>query len=252
MAVERINSTLWPPSPTERQAQLLSQHLEVVTLFTGKKGRGKSISMVCMAWYLREIFNLKVVLVSTKMGLTKRFGPYQYINERDFFAQLDKISEISEDMDDATLGAAVDEVLAKMGVSIYGALLLFDESYKLFDARTPSDKSVRVFGYFVAQSRHYHCTIVMSAPREDMIDKRVRQQVDWIGACRYYKAKRVAAVHFERGFEVWNMFVQAEYYFGLYDTHNLLGYRKKHLDIKGVYNKTAIDKAKAEAEQEEA
>ena len=153
------------------------------------------------------------------------------MDEREFIDNLDRLTKVSKNTDDGQVGDAIEEVMKNMGISIQNALLVFDEAYKFFDARTPSDKLVRVFGYFVAQSRHYKSSLFLISPNRDMIDKRVRRQIDWFGRCFTNQRTKVTTVRLTGGVESVRMRINGPSYWDMYDTHAILGFRAKHLNI---------------------
>lgn len=215
--------------------ELLSRLVEQVTLLEGKKRRGKTLGAVAISYNLRELFGMNIVTVGSKMGLRDSFGPYQLLDEREFLSELDKITTVTKQTPDSELEGAIDEVLARLGINIYKSCLDFDEAYKLFDSRTPQDKLVRVFGYFIAQSAHYHATILLMSPHRDMIDKRVRRQVDWFGRCYYLRKKETVLIRFKQGLiDTWKLKVPGPKYWHMFDSWTLLGYRKKSLEIEGL------------------
>lgn len=218
---ERINR--------ERLARLV----ETCTVFVAKKRRGKTLSLVAVTSNMRDWFGMPVVVVGSRMGLTEDYGPYTYLSERDLLNELEKVTEITKASDDE-LGEALDVALERLGVQIYGCILVFDEAYKFFDCRTPSDKLVRIFGYLVAQMAHYHLTILLSAPYKKMLDGRVRFQIDWTGTCFYNKKTKVCIVRFTQGLNYFPVYVRGENYFHMFDSWVILGYRTKHLEISSL------------------
>jgi len=215
---------------TVRTQELLTRLLETCALLTGKKGRGKTLSAIAIAWQLRELFGRHVVTVGSKAGLKPSFGPFTYLDEKMFLGELEKLTEVTR-VSDNELSAAIDNVLRSMGISVIGSTMLFDEAYKLFDCRTPSDKVVRVFGHFISQQRHYHITTLLLTPHEDMLDKRIRRQVDWHGKCYHNKFTDMCTVRFTGGLESWKLKIDGLNYYHLYDSWVVLGFRRKHLEI---------------------
>ena len=224
----------------EKRMDILSRVVESCTMLEGKKGRGKTITGVALSYNLREAFNMPTICVGSRMGLIKDiYGPYEFIDEREFLDILENITAVSKFTPEKQLGLAIDEALKSMGINILGANMVFDESYKLFDSRTPSDKLVRIFGYLIAQMRHYHLTVLLLTPHRDMVDKRVRRQVDNMGRCFFNKRREKCTVWLRGGGSTWKMsvnnidqFGMRPNYYDMYDSWTLLGFRKKHLDIK--------------------
>ena len=215
-----------------KQTEALGTLVRSITFFEGKKGRGKSLAALAMSYQMREFFGMPVVVIGSSMDMTDDYGPYTYLDEREFIGNLDSITKVTKSTDQDTVDNAVETALGNMGVTVYDSLLIFDEAYKLFDARTPSDKLVRVFGYFVAQSRHYKATIFITSPNRDMIDKRVRRQIDYFGRCFTNKKTGITTVRLRGGAESWKMRIFGPNYYHMYNSWNLLGYRAKHLQIK--------------------
>jgi len=214
-----------------KQAEALGSLIRNITFFEGKKGRGKSLACLAMAYQMREFYSIKPVVIGTSMDMTEAFGPYTYLDEREFIANLDAITKISKNSNDTIVGNAVEKALDTMGISILNSLLIFDEAYKLFDARTPSDKLVRVFGYFIAQSRHYKCTIFMTSPNRDMLDKRIRRQIDYFGRCFTNKKSHITSVRIRGGADSWKMRIFGPNYYPMYNSWNILGFRPSSLKI---------------------
>ena len=215
----------------QKQAEAIGSLVRQITLFEGKKGRGKTLAAVAIAYQMREFFDIPTVVIGSSMDLTPAYGPYTFLDEREFIDNLDRMTKISKGTNDQEVGDAVEIVMEKMGIQIHDSLLVFDEAYKFFDARTPSDKLVRVFGYFVAQSRHYKSSIFLISPNRDMMDKRVRRQIDWFGRCFTNKRTNVTTVRLTGGVESWKLRVNGPTYWDMYDTHAILGFRSKHLQI---------------------
>ncbi|KKL56721.1 hypothetical protein LCGC14_2242610, partial [marine sediment metagenome] len=215
-----------------KQAEHLQKMIRSVSLLEGKKGRGKTIAAVSICYNLKEFFDIPTVCIGSSMDLVKsEYGNYQFLDDKEFINELSKLTSVGKSTEDSEIGGAIEETLKTMGVTVTNACLVFDEAYKFFDARTPSDKLVRVFGYFVAQSRHYKCTILLLSPYRDMIDKRVRRQIDYYGRCFTNQKTHYTTVRMSGGMESWRFKIFGPNYWEMYDTHVLLGFRAKHLQI---------------------
>jgi len=220
-----------------KEEDALARLVETSVLLEGKKGRGKTLSAVAITYQLRERFNRHVITVGSKMGLKSEFGEYENLTESQFKDALSKIQDV---VDEEAGAEEVVKALQSKGVDLMYSTLVFDEAYKLFDCRTPSDKLVRVFGYFMAQQRHYHCTTLLLTPNRDMIDKRVRQQLDWQGRCFHNKWTHKCTVRLVGGLETMTFTLSGiddTYhvpYYELYDTTTLVGFRRKSLEINGI------------------
>lgn len=221
----------------EKKEVTLAKMIEQTTLIEGKKRRGKTLSAIGITWEMRERFNRPVVAVGSKMGLNENFGPFIYMPESDFRNEMEKITIAANEEENA---AKVAGAFDKYGIKILYSIMVFDEAYKLFDNRRSSDKLIQLFGYFVAQSAHYHVTIILLSPTREMIDKRVRLQLDWQGRVYHNKYTHTARVRLVQGIDVITYDIDgasdAEHipFYDMYDSWNLLGFRKATLDIKNM------------------
>jgi len=209
-----------------------SEFLEALMVVEGKKGSGKTQLGVAILHKLKKYFKIPIV---TDQKLKSAFGEYFYLNERDFIGEIEKVSEISRGTSQDDVDLAVGWSLKKQGVILEGAAILLDEAYKYFDCRTPSDKLVRVFGYFIAQMRHYHATVILCCPSRRYLDRRVRDQIDILAKVAYNK--RTETVHarflnYTTG-ETSALRVYGPNYRDFYDSWNPIAIRHKVLDIRG-------------------
>ena len=125
--------------------------------------------------------------------------------------------------------------MIRQGIIIEGAVIFLDEAYKYFDCRTPGDKLVRVFGYFIAQMRHYHCTVILCTPHRRYLDRRVRDQIDILAKVAYNKKTEYVHSRFlsyTTG-EVTGLRVYGPNYRHFYNSWGPISMRKKVLDIRG-------------------
>jgi len=214
-----------------KQAGVLQQLVRGVTLLEGKKGRGKTLAAVAIAYNLREFFDIKTIVVGTSLDLTSKYGEFEFIDEKEFVSRLDTLTQVTKNTSDEVVSSAVERVLADMGINLLDSMMIFDEAYKLFDSRSPSDKLVKLFGYFIAQSRHYKSTVLLLCPFRDMIDKRVRRQFDYYGRCFTNNKTHQTTVRISGGMESWKFKINGPTYWDMYDTHSIPGFRAKHLQI---------------------
>ena len=223
----------------EKQEDTLARLLEQAIMIEGKKGRGKTLTAIAIAWWLRELFNRPIVSVGSKMGLRPEFGPHKVMSEMDFRNELSQLSIAANEEDNAEL---VSQAFEKYGISILYSTIVFDEAYKLFNSRTPMDKLVQLFGFFIAQSRHYHVTILLLTPDRGMVDgKRVRPQMDWNGRVYHNKYTNKARLRLVAGIETMTLEVDGlqdptpeNNFYGMYDSWALVGYRQSSLQLKGI------------------
>ena len=221
----------------QKREDTLARLVEQATLIEGKKGRGKTLTALAIAWWLRELFNRPVISVGSKMGIKPEFGPHKVMNEMAFRDELNQLSIVANEEDNAENVARAFE---KYGISILYSTLIFDEAYKLFNSRTPMDKLVQLFGFFIAQSRHYHVTILLLTPDRSMVDgKRVRPQMDWNSRVYHNKYTNKARLRLVSGIETMTIEVDGlrdptpeNNFYGMYNSWALLGYRGQSLNVK--------------------
>jgi len=222
----------------KREEDALSRLLETAILYEGKKGRGKTLTAAAQSYQLRERFGRHVIAVGSKMGLKPEFGEFQQLSEGEFKNALDTIAEVAEDAEAEKRGAEeVHKALLSRGVDLLYSTLVFDEAYKLFDA-SHRDRICRLFGYFIAQSRHYHSTIILCTPNRKMVDQRVTQQIDWWGRVFHNKWTDTCEVILTAGLETMTFSIDGRDgthhipYYDMYDSWTLLGFRKAHLTME--------------------
>jgi hypothetical protein len=219
----------------EKQTDLIKQLQQKITFISGKKGKGKTASAVAIAYWLRESFGQPVVAIGSKMGLLPQFGPFDYMPENEFKEELAKIDMVASEDENAEM---VADIFKKKGIKIMGATIIFDEAYKLMNARTPQDKMVKLTVQFVAQSRHYLCTPIILAPDEAMIDKLIKLQFDWKGQAFWNKYTGVVTTRLQYGIDVITFEIDIfddslhTAFRSMYNTTNVLGYRASTLNIK--------------------
>ena len=169
------------------------------------------------------------------MGLKSDvFGPFQVMSEADFRDEMERINIAAGEEENAE---QVVKAFDKYGISVLYSTIVFDEAYKLFEARRSADKLVQLVGYFMAQQRHYHVTTILCTPDEDMIDKRVIRQLDWKGRCFHNKYTDLCRARFVQGLEVLTLEIDGKddtlhpAYYNMYNSWAMLGYRQSSLKI---------------------
>ncbi|KKK70072.1 hypothetical protein LCGC14_2927680, partial [marine sediment metagenome] len=171
------------------------------------------------------------------------FGPFKFLSTQEFVEQLDQISNIANTDEEGVGETVIERALKSLGIDIMDSTILFDEAIKLFDSRTPSDKLVRLFGYFVAQSRHYNITMVIAIPNRDNLDKRVRRQIDWFGrcttTCRTLNKKcirpgcrHITTIRFVGGIDRFKLRLEGTKYWSMYNSWSIVGFRPSQTTIK--------------------
>ena len=220
----------------QRREDTLVRLVEQAILIEGKKGRGKSLTALAIAWWLRELFNRPVITVGSKMGIKPSYGPHMVMSETQFRDELNNLSVVANEEDNAE---NVAKSFKKYGINILYATLIFDEAYKLFNSRTPMDKLVQLFGMFIAQCRHYHVTILLLTPDRSMVDgKRVRPQMDWNGRVYHNKYTNKARLRLVSGVDTITLEVDGlndpspeNPFYYMYNSWALLGYRASQLNV---------------------
>ena len=214
-----------------KEALFFLEFLQTLIVIEAKKGSGKTLLAIALATKFKEYFHKKVLL---DFMPKPAFGEYMYLDETKFMEELNKVTDIvkATSQDDIALG--VEWSLKKLGLDIENAVIIFDESYRYFDCRTPTDKLVRVFGYFVAQMRHYHVTMILLCPNKRYLDRRVRDQIDYLGKVAFNPGSLVAHARFLSYItgEIKPLKIYGPNYFDLFDSWGPIAMRRKVLDLR--------------------
>lgn len=213
------------------EALFFLEFLQSLIVIEGKKGSGKTLLSIALATKFKEYFNKKVIL---DFRPKPEFGESGYMDEIKFMEELNKVTDIAKATPQEDVNLGVEWSLKKLGLDIENAVIVFDEAYRYFDCRTPADKLVRVFGYFVAQMRHYHITMILLCPNKRYLDRRVRDQMDFLGKVAFNQRTLVAHSRFlsyTTG-EVKALKVYGPNYFDLYDSWSPIAMRRKVLDLR--------------------
>lgn len=168
----------------EERIQLLHNLRNCVTFFWGQMGTGKSTNAVAIAHWMRDLFDLPVVQVGTSLGLRPPFGPFSFMSKEDFIKQLILITQIAEEAQEQNI--AEDDIpiylewcRKERGLRLYKAILLVDELQKICNSRKANNGLNMAMIEFIAQLRHYHCSILAMAPNYTNVDGRVQEQIRW-------------------------------------------------------------------------
>lgn len=215
------------------EGQYFADFLETLIFLEGRKGSGKTTSAVALAHKIGYYFD-RTTLSDVALD-SKEFGQtWHLLDEKTFLSQLMKISEVAKNTDQEEVDFAVSWALKNMGITLEGATIILDEAYKYFDCRTPSDKLVRVFGYFIAQMRHYRNTVIILAPRKDYLDKRVRLQIDWEGRVATNQETGIIYTRFRsyQTGEIKRLRLWGENYWSMFDSWSPIAMRRKVLEMR--------------------
>lgn len=214
-----------------KEAIFFSDFVEAITVVEGRKGTGKTLFAVALAWKLREIFNRQVIL---DFKAKKAFGAYTFLDEGKFIGEMEKFTKLARSTPQEEVDTAAEWSLRKQGIDLTEKTIVLDEAYRYFEARRPSDKFILAFGYFIAQSRHYKNSIILLAPRKRYIDYRVRDQVDISVKVAFneYTGVVFARCLDQRTGEVRRLKVYGPNYWDMYDSWSPVALRKKVLDMR--------------------
>lgn len=214
----------------QKEMQFYASLSEGVILIEGRKGSGKTAMGVRIAHRLREYFGRPPLLDFHPL---EPFGKYTYFDEARFVNDLQTAASLSRatesDMEYITKG-----ILNQMNVELAGSTICLDEAYKYFESRRPHDPLNLAFGYFISQSRHYRSAIILMVPHRDMIDKRVRRQVDVIIRAAFNPITQIITArvtYLTSGEEPKKVRVWGPSVFPLYDSWNPIAMRRKLLNL---------------------
>ncbi len=213
-----------------KEERVLLPFTEGITLFEGKKGSGKTTAAVALAHKLKELFDLPTVC---DFPLKEAYGEYSHIDIPNFVDDLRIVAEATKGDRKDVAERAVDLLFAKRYPKIEGSCVVLDEAYKYLDSRTPADRVVRLFGYWISQIRHFKCSLILIVPHVDMIDKRVARQVDRIARCYTdeRRSKVVTLINDITRTKPLRITIDAEKYWEMFDSWVLTPFRTKHLNV---------------------
>lgn len=210
-----------------------------VTALVGIAGTGKTLTGTCIAKNLKELFGKRVVVIGTPF-LTEQFGSFTFLSTGEFLEQVAYRSFLAERIQSEQLDEQeTDQLYASEGVVLRKAVLLFDESYEVFDSYRSGDKVVKLFTNFIGNRRHEMVTIITMCPSIKDMTNRVRKQIGWAGKCSFDPETGTATVRFEgRGYLPYIYSVRGTdeslhgySYFQMYDTHAPKPVRAKFLQV---------------------
>ena len=214
---------------TKEQKYLLP-FTEGITAVEGKKGSGKTTAAIALAWKVRELFGMPIVC---DFPLKEEFGPYTHLDIPRFLDDLRTVSAATKGHGTHVAERAVDMLFKTKYPSIEGCFMILDEAYKYVDSRTPNDRVVRLFGYWISQIRHFRTSLILIVPHMDMVDKRVARQVDRIARC-YTDQRREKVVclvsDILRG-KPTRLTIDASKYWPMFDSWVLTPFRMAHLSV---------------------
>lgn len=171
----------------------------MITLYRGSRGKGKTLTMVSDALK----YYLKGYRILTNIQ-TLKFG--EKVNAQ-FILSLNRDSQL------------------------FNAVLVIDEIELFFDSRNFSRPENKTFSYFLQQIRKRNVEILCTCQYIDLVDKRLRQQLDNMAYPKYDEKTGYCGVHFYditklEDFEITNISPSLRVYdarriFNLYDTSEM-------------------------------
>lgn len=215
----------------------LEQIVGKKVLVHGKGGSGKTTAGICIAYDIREYFGRPVVIVGTRMGVVKEFfGDASEIHEEEFIDQLGRINQAVGKDTDISDPVLIERLLVEHGVYLFGTTILIDEGLNLFDRQKYSDPMNQVATDFTTKSRHFHNTLVIFMPREEDMNPRALDQMNWKGGCFYNEYTQLVKVHLVQGqtnlhleWDTEEEIVHAKYH-DMFVSHNVVGFRATKLN----------------------
>lgn len=160
--------------------------------FTGKVGSGKTL---LMTYFLNKYYK-RNWRVMTNYGLT-------FKHEK---ANFSAFQDLKIDLNHVALG--------------------IDEIHLWMDSRTSMKKRNRVFSYFITQSRKRNLIFYWTSQRFGQIDKRLRENTDYLFECKKYKSGnkviiRASMTDMDSG-KTKKITLKANPIFKLYDSHEII------------------------------
>ena len=181
MVIQTVEREMTPEeeffSKLTQEQLLFMPFVEGITLIEGIKGTGKTASGVCIARGLRDFWGYPTV---STFKLNDAYGQHQSMSIDDF---VDALKALSQSVNQKDIEGESRDILAramqKTGfVNLDRVCIVLDEAYQYMDKRRSFDKIVQLFGYFIAQSRHFQSPIIIICPDGGDLDKRIIRQLD--------------------------------------------------------------------------
>ena len=171
-----------------KQIGLLWQFIEGVVFLKGAGGTGKTLTMTQLGYNLKEFFG-KHVLADYR--LTDDFGPYTFMDTDEFVAALNDMDETQglvkgkDDRKKEEMAELAKAMMNRRGIVFDNAVLLWDEANRKLSKYRRNSRMVMTHLYYVQTWRHYHSTLICSAPDLDEIAPAALQQTTVELACSF-------------------------------------------------------------------
>lgn len=110
-------------------------------------------------------------------------------------------------------------------------IMILDEAYLYFEARTSSSRVNRLFYYFMAQTRKRQVDLYVTGHQLDAYDKRLRRAIDVRGICRFNRKTQVGRIRFIdlRTGERRTAYIEGPKYYKYFDTSERVQVGERHV-----------------------
>ncbi len=234
----------------------LIQRMEVLNfmrnkfiLTCGRMGKGKTLTIVYLAYWIRELFGLPVVQFQTNTGLSAKFGPHTKLDDKQFLEQLLLLTDIAEEIAEQGIEdqeAYMDYAKEYRGLVLYKCVLLVDEAQKLVLSLRSSDRLALAISEFVQQMRHYRVTVLAATANARNLHRLVRDQVAFWCVPDYNPYTKWYKLHFRSDEGPIKLEIYGPDVYDLYYSWSVAGFSRVHINraLKNDTNASAKEKEK--------
>ena len=187
----------------------------MITSFEGKMGTGKTLSATAMAYSEVQRRNMEIEALTSIRGLEDDRFTSEYSNLESNLMQTYGVNKLTADkilnstrslynrnpeveLKPLTIYANYhlnfpytrwdpDFFLERVNdpAGINDCILIMDEAYIYMDSRSSASKLVKLFGYFIGQTRKRGVKLFVCVHHRDVLDKRLRRAINIRGICRF-------------------------------------------------------------------
>jgi len=216
-----------------RRMEVLNFLRNKFTLLTGRMGKGKTLSCVYLAYWLRELFGLPVVQLQTNVGLSEAFGAHSTLTDREFLEQLILLTDIADEIQEQGIvdqEAYMDFAKKYRGLVLYKCVLLVDEAQKLVLSLRSSDRLALAISEFVQQMRHYKVTVLAATGNPRNLHRLVRDQVAFVSVPDFNPYTRWYKLFFKSDEGPIKIEIYGPDVYPLYYSWSVAGFSRVHID----------------------